>query len=50
MVANKQQNPTFVSWLIPKKSGKAPLETMVEFIAIRLVSVRVYSLVNQRYV
>jgi hypothetical protein len=25
---SRQQNPTFVSWLIQKKSGKTPLETI----------------------
>jgi hypothetical protein len=27
---NRQQNPTFVSWLIQKKSGKTPLETIYD--------------------
>jgi hypothetical protein len=29
---SRQQNPTFVSWLIQKKSGKAPLETIPRYI------------------
>ena len=27
-----KQNPTFVSWPIPKKSGKTPLETIPLYI------------------
>ena len=29
---SRQQNPTFVSWLIQKKSGKTPLETIPLYI------------------
>jgi hypothetical protein len=29
---SRQQNPTFVSWIIQKKSGKTPLETKLLYI------------------
>ena len=31
---SRQQNPTFVSWLIQKKSGKTPLETISLYIKL----------------
>jgi hypothetical protein len=32
MVTKQTKNPTFVSWLIQKKSGKTPLETIPLYI------------------
>jgi hypothetical protein len=31
---SRQQNPTFVSWLIQMKSGKTPLETIPLYISL----------------
>ena len=31
---SRQQNATFVSWLIKKKSGKTPLETIPLYISL----------------